>query len=421
MSSHLGRRNWRRTALALATVGLTGAGLGTVTALPAQAAPQGTLTDFGFDAASYGSKTTGNENAASGATALSVLPCTRYVPRSSENFIEQVGDGDGVELTNAHTRNFTEVNGGQTAVISRVEISNGTLAGGEIAFTNLVGRVKSYHGAAGFRVDTTSSLGSLSIGGVPVPLPIGDQETAIPVPGAGTLYVNRQVSRANQVSATGGVNVMRFVGDDGTVEKVGRAFSRIDGNIEGGLFKGSAWGSDARTGDLAALGRAALQPMPCPGTRGNVLETRTGRLDTAFGFIGARYSAVMGEQHANNSASGYTRSVIDRAGFNGVLAFRNIEARANVTRQADGDVVRNAKGTDIGQILVNGQPIAQPLPGESRNVAGVGRFTVKTVQKSPIGIDVTAVTVQLFNGTPKNLSDDTVVHLGRAKLAIKRG
>jgi len=130
---------------------------------------------------------------------------------------------------------------------------------------------------------------------------------------------------------------------------------------------------------------------------------------------------VNGEQRDNRSATGYTRSVIDRAGFSGVLEFRNIKARANVTRQADGDVVRNAKGTGVGEILVNGSPIAQPAPGDPRDVAGVGTFTLKTVDKTRIGIDVTAVTVQLFNGTPNDLSDDTIVHLGRAKLAIKRG
>ncbi len=255
-------------AVAVAAAGLTGAGLVTTTALPAQAAPQGTLTDFGFDAQSYGSQTTGNENADSGATALSNIPCTRYVPRSNENFVEQAGDGDGVALSNVRTVNFTAVNGDQTAVTSRVNSSDGTLGGGQIAFSNLTGKVKSYHDASGFHVDTTSTLGTLTVDGVPVPLPIGDQEMEVPVPGSGTLFVNHQVGKANQISAVGGVNVLRFVRDDGTVEKVGRAFSRIDGNIEGGLFQGSAWGSDARTGDVAALGRGALQPMPCPGTRG---------------------------------------------------------------------------------------------------------------------------------------------------------
>lgn len=421
MSTTRSNRLWRRAVVAVATAGLAGAGLVTAAALPAQAAPQGTLTDFGFDASSYGSKTTGNDNARSGATALSVLPCTRYVPRSNANFIERVGDGDGVALQNVRTRNFTAATDTQTAVTSRVTISDGTLGGGEIAFTNLTGLVKSYHDASGFHVDTTSTLGTLTIGGAPVAVPIGEQETAIPVPGSGTLYVNFQVGNANAVSAVGGVNVLKFVADDGTVEKVGRAFARIDGNIEGGLFRGSAWGSDARTGNIAALGRGALQPMPCPGTRGEVVDTRTGRLDTAFGFIGARYSAVKGEQLATRSATGYTRSVVDRAGFSPALQFRNIEARANVTRQADGDVFRNANGTGVGEILVNGEPISMPAPGQSRNVAGVGTFILKTVQKTPIGINVTAVTVQLFNGTPKDLRDDTIVHLGRAKLAIKRG
>jgi len=378
------------------------------------------VTDFGFDAQSYGSKTTGNDSADSGATALSVLPCTRTVPRSTENFLAEGGDGAGASVSNVRTRNVTSAGDAKVAATSHVRVESGSLASGAVTFTNLTGRVQSFHDGTGYHVTTTSSLGSLSVNGVPVAVPLDGEETTVPVPGAGTLTVNRQVDLANRLGAEGAVNVLRFDRDDGTVQRIGRAFARIDGEIEGGLFHGAAWGSDARTGQITQQGRAALQPMPCPGTRGRVLQTRTAQANTSFGFIGGRNSAVKGEQ-GNGSATGFARSVIDRAGFSGgALQFRNIVAVANVTRQRDGDVLRNAKGTGIGRILVNGREVPFPPAGEPQDVAGVGTFTVRTVDTNRNGIDVTAVVVRLANATPGDASDDTVVNLGRAKLAITR-
>lgn len=90
-------------------------------------------------------------------------------------------------------------------------------------------------------------------------------------------------------------------------------------------------------------------------------------------------------------------------------------------RQRDGDIFRNAKTTGVGTILVSGQEVQSPPPGEPQDVAGVGTFTVKTVNRDARGIEVTAVTVVLENGTPGDTSDDTVVHLGNANLKIRRG
>ncbi len=385
------------------------------------APPPGTLTDFGFDAASYGSMTTGNPNAQSGATGLSHLPCTRYVPRSNDNFVAEGGDGDGVSVQGVTTRNFTEQRGGATAAVSVVHIASGTLADGQLAFTDLTGRVRSFHDSTGFHVQTVSDLGSLSLGGTPVDLPTGGEEAEIVVPGAGTLFLNRVQRAVTPRSATGGANVMRFEGEDGTTQKIGRAFSRIDGEIEGGLFSGSAWGSDGRVNGAAGLGKAALQPMPCPGTRGAVLTNSTGRASHEFGSLGARQSSVYGVQRDDRSATGYTHSHVDSAGFaGGRLQFRNVNAFANVTRRADGVVARDSDGTGIGRIVVNGETVLAPQPGEPRGVPGVGSFTVRSVDRSPTGIDVTAVVVRLSNGTA-DTSDDTVVNLGRARLAVKRG
>ena len=401
----------------------TAAGAGLVAVAPAGAAPAAevAITDFGFDAASYGSKTTGNPTADSDATALSHLPCTRKVPRDDRNFLAEAGDGDGVSLRGVATHNFTRRKNGTVSANSVVNIDRGRLAGGDVRFTNLRGRVKAFHNARGYHVKTVSDLGSLTVLGDNVPLPVGGRQFKVPLPG-GMLIVNRRIEHVRNIGANGAVNVLRFVSStDNTVEKVGRAFARIDGQIEGGLFGGAAWGSDARVGDRAALGRAALQPMPCPGTRGKVKETSTGEARLDFGFIGARRSFAYGVQR-DNSATGDTRSVGDSARFGGgALKFRNIRAKANVTRQADGDVIRTAKGSGIGRILVNGEEIQTPRAGVPRKVAGLGTFTVRKVNKTPNGIEVTGVIVRLFNGTPKVKSDDTVVNLANAKLKIKKG
>jgi hypothetical protein len=390
-------------------------------AVQSGAADAGTLTDFGFDAASYGSKTTGNPAAASGATALSHVPCTRYVPRSHANFVAEVGDGDGVALHGVTTRNHTARTDGTTAAVSRVHIADGTLAGGQVEFTDLTGRVRSFHDTAGFHVQTVSQLGALTVGGVPIELPGDRAEMEVPVPGAGTLVINATVRHETAFSSTGAVNVLRFDGSDGTTERVGRAYSRIDGQIEGGLFAGAAWGSDGRVDGTAALGKAALRPMPCPGTRGKVLRNSTGAATTDFGYLGVRRSAVSGVQ-TEDSASGFARSNVTAAGFgDGQLRFRNITAVANVTRRANGTVVRSARGTGVGRIIVGGVQIPTPAAGEPQQVPGLGWFTVGLVHRSPNGIDVTAVEVRLHNGTPANTTDDTVVNLGRAQLAIRLG
>ncbi|CAA9321966.1 MAG: Multimodular transpeptidase-transglycosylase [uncultured Nocardioidaceae bacterium] len=386
------------------------------------ATARGTLTDFGFDAHSYGSRTTGNDTAQSGATAASHFPCTRYVPRTTENFLATAGDGDGVALSGVRTRNYSHRADGAVSIFSTVRIDSGSMAGGQIAFENLRGVGRSYHRASGFHALTVSRIGTLTIGGVPVPLPNDGEEREILIPGSGTLYLNYARTSESRFHAGATVNVLRFVANDGTVERVGKATSRIDGQVEGGVFRGSAWASDARTGGLAALGRAAVRPIPCAGTRGKILESGNANATvTEVGVFGARRSFAYGIQR-DKSATGYTRSEVDNASFGaGVLEFRNIKGRANVTRQADGDLLRNAKGTGVGTIRVNGQQVPTPPAGEAQDVAGLGSYTVRVVNKTRTGIDVTGIIVRIENGTPADRSDDTVVNLARATLGIKRG
>ncbi|MDQ3416667.1 MAG: hypothetical protein M3474_06160 [Actinomycetota bacterium] len=329
-----------------------------------------------------------------------------------------------MQLNAVRTRNFTREKERQVSVISTARIDDGKLAGGAVRFSNAKAKVVSSHNRKGFVSRTASTIGRLRVNGLPVVLDGTEQKVPVVATDGsiGTLTINYQVKRSNRRSALGGVNVLRYQEDGprGTIEKVGRAFSRIDGNVEGGIFGGQAYGTKSRIGTIAQTGKSAKQPMPCPGTNGEVLKTREVRVRAFGAVVGEQYSAAKGVQR-NNSAGGYTLSRIVRVGFGGgTLVLKNIIARAKVVRQADGDVLRSAKGTGVGTILVNGEEQDTPAAGQQQNVAGLGSYRVKVVNKSRIGLNVTAVVVTLNNGTPADTSDDTVVQLGNAKLKIRR-
>jgi hypothetical protein len=401
----------------LMTSGLTlsMAATGLLLAGPAQAA-SGTLTNFSADAVSYGSKTTGDPNTQSGATAAAFFPCTRYVPRDTHNFAGTVSRG-GTQLNGVNSDNFSE--NGPVSITSRNTIDNGTLADGVVAFTNLRARARVYHNASGFQETTVSSLGSLSLTtlGTTTPVPLTGDPQTVPVPGVGTLYVNYTSSQDGVHHASAAVNVLRLEQDNGTTVKVGRATSQLNDGVTQGVFSGAAWGSQSETGSTVTTGRTALKPIACPGTGGKPITTQTGATDLDLGFAGAQTSTVYGAQ-GRTDADGYTHSQIDRARFGGdVLAFRNINAWARVTRNADGSYVESSKGTGVGEILINGQTVQAPKPGVSRKVAGLGTFTVGVVDKSRTGLEVIGVEVRLFNGA----ATDTIVRLANAKLNIRRG
>lgn len=416
---HISSRS-RKASLGLAAVSLA-AGTAMSTFLPAQAQESGTLTNFGFDATAYGSETQGNDQADSDRTALIHLPCTRYVPRDRFNHQANGGDADTAQVENVDTHNFTRKStDGTVSAFSTVKIQGGTLAGGAVMFTDLRAVNRSLRAkGSGFGVRQSSSVGSLVVNGAPVPFPAGSQSATIPVPGQGDLVLNERIKRTNGTSAFGLINVLKFIDTDGSIQRVGHAESRIDSDIEGGMFHGGAFASQGRTEDGTVTTRkGAYQPMPCLGTQGEILESSTGEAESATSFLGARRSFAFGVVRDNGTRAGYTRSVVDVAKF-GVLELRNVKGRANVLRKENNEVTRNAKGTSVGDIFIAGERQEQPPAGEPQPFPG-GEFTIRIVDRIPAGIEAIGAEVRLFNGTPANRSDDSIVDLARAKLSINK-
>jgi len=78
----------------------------------------------------------------------------------------------------------------------------------------------------------------------------------------------------------------------------------------------------------------------------------------------------------------------------------------------DGSRERSAAGTRIGRILVGGESINIPAPGESITIPGVAEITFKTYRRLSNGLDVTGLRIELLDG------QGTIVELGRAKAII---
>ena len=90
---------------------------------------------------------------------------------------------------------------------------------------------------------------------------------------------------------------------------------------------------------------------------------------------------------------------------------RGIVAQANVER-AHGDVVRNAAGTTVGEVTVNGETREFP-DTDVLEIPGVARLERHIVRRTPNGIQVTALRVTLLDGS------GAVLDLGQARLTIR--
>ncbi len=93
------------------------------------------------------------------------------------------------------------------------------------------------------------------------------------------------------------------------------------------------------------------------------------------------------------------------------VVIRGIVAQANVKR-AHGDVVRNAAGTTVGEVTVNGETRSFP-DTDVLEIPGVARLERHIVRRTTNGIQVTALRVTLLDGS------GAVLNLGQARLTIR--
>jgi hypothetical protein len=189
--------------------------------------------------------------------------------------------------------------------------------------------------------------------------------------------------------------------------------AQIGGGVKTGIFSGFSSGTRAKGLDgNVSVGYTPLQIMPCQGTRGEVRSKSILSSDLGDNVIVRKASTRELGAQLGDVAKGYERGQVSVVKFGDQdLVIRGIVGQANVKR-VDGRVVRNAKGTTIGEITVNGERRRFP-DTDVLNIPGVARLERHLVEKYRNGLFVTALRVTLLDGS------GAVVNLGQAKLTIR--
>ena len=389
---------------------------------PAQGATtDSTPTHFAMAGTGYGSVAYGGQApTASDATAYQAIGCTNRAGLVKGNHVETTTLPGLGELSNATTRLWTTHSGGVVASHARHSIERLTIADsslGSLEINAIRTAARAFHDARGFHGTATTQVGSLVYTPTTGPaqqLPVPIPGQPVTVPGLATIAVGQATKTVGKNGAQVTANALAItVIPSNSRFRVAHAVARINGGVTKGLFSGFSSGThgNAAAGN-ASLGRQPLLVMPCQGTRGDVRHKSTSRSNLGNNVVAHNIATrELGAQTAT-ATKGYERASVAslNIGDNNVIV-RGIIAQANVKR-AHGDVVRNAAGTTIGRVTVNGETRSFPST-DVLEIPGVARLERHIVRRIPNGISVTALRVTLLDGT------GAVLNLGQAKLTIR--
>lgn len=195
-----------------------------------------------------------------------------------------------------------------------------------------------------------------------------------------------------------------------------------------GVFKGNAYGaiSNGITGTLAKqLHKVAYRPLPCGGTKGSELVKSVNGL--AAGDVLAADSVTSSIQTSKTDVSArmVSRSVLTGVSFlGGRVTASSITAVS--TTDADAGLVRTSPaGSEIVGLKIDGNPIADPAPGTSWVLDGIGTLTARKLDVSGSGrntqrLIVDMLQLKLAAGNTLGLPSGSAVIVGHAQSSFTR-
>lgn len=375
-------------------------------------------TPFAMKANGYGTRIDGGSiPAGSGTTAYQVIGCTNKAPIARRNDVASVTvPGVGI-VEGVRTRNNTFFNAkrGKTTVVSTHDVARVEL--GPLVLRGVSSTAMAWHDRKGFHRKVASDLLSITAEGQSFPVPAPGQ--TLRIPGLATITLGEDRGFVNQkVGAYASANAVKVVLEpSGTVVRIAHSSAQIYRGLEVGRFRGQAFGTQVHAADEnIRSGPQPLSYLPCQGTQGKIRTKNIAGLDLEEQIVvGAVENEVMGRTAGSGTrkrATGFTQSRIARVTL-GPLTVNAIKARANVTRFRNGKLVRNAQGTTLGEIVVDGEPQSIPDPGESLEIPGLLKLEAHIVERIKNGIKVTALRLTLLDGT------GAVVNLGNTRMEIK--
>ncbi|MCD4524313.1 choice-of-anchor P family protein [Nocardioides sp. cx-173] len=409
-------------ALGLAAA-LTAAGPTTSAAPAPAAAAKPVPTDFALFASGFGSRASGGQvPVGSGdATAYSVIGCTNRAGVARGNFVEDTALPGLGTLSGIRTRLWTAKKGRVVSSYATQRVAEVVIAQGGLGSLTLEGvrsQARAFHDGRRYRTETRSSVARIVFtpaAGDPQVLDLPAPGDPVVIPGLATIRIGSGVTKrlANGVQATtDGIDIS--VLPTATRTTIAHARAKIQGGANFGTFRGFSAGIRATGLDEAVkVGRTPLAILPCPGTKGKQLGNSTARVGIPDVLSARTLSTRQMGRQTQRRATAYEQGTVGRVvAADGAVILNGVVGRANVTRVGD-RLIRNAKGSRIGNLVVNGEAQEFPESGVIE-IPGVLKIQRGVVRRIKNGLAVVGARLTLLDGS------GAVIDLGVAELQIRR-
>ncbi|WP_309649565.1 choice-of-anchor P family protein [Nocardioides sp.] len=380
-------------------------------------------TGFALNATGFGTLVSGGQvPASSDNTAYTAIGCTVRAGVTRSNYEAQVEVPGLGTISGVRTRTWTEKKGpvvSSYATHSIAEVLIAESALGSLSIEGVRSMSRAFHTGTSFKTETDTSVARIILtpaGGAPQELEIPTPGQPLEIPGLARITVGNEVSAKilDGVRATAdAINIRVFPSD--TLAKVAHTATKIQKGAPFGTFRGYSAGTRARgLGETVKSGRTPLSLMPCKGTNGKELTKAVARVDLGGQIIVRGVDTNQKARQAKGIGTGYELANIAKVNLgDGALVINAIVAKANVTRKGD-SLVRNATGTTVGSIVVNGEATSFPDSGVIE-IPGLVKIQQKIVRRIKNGISVIALRLTLLDGS------GAVVDLGMAEFQVRRG
>lgn len=389
-------------ATSLAVLSLPSAALAATT--PSTDGP----TAYALSASGYASRVDGgNLPAGSGKSAFAVIGCTNLAGLSTSRSAVSIPIKDLVTISGARTRAWTTEVGGKVSAWSSHKIAKATfvnIAGlGTLSLDGIASLTHSYHDATGYHATTTSSVGSITLTllGIPVDFDIPPIGQTLSIPGVADISLGAGTTNENAAgaSATNDAVKIDFVPSDTTIY-LAHAHSQISGGVRSALFRGTSSGVSVNALDGAL--RVAKQPflvMKCRGTGGHEVDNNTAAVD--LGALGSASGLATSEWAKQTTTKARSWQQADVAGISlagGALQISGVTGRASAAYNVDGSVTTSTAGTTVASVMLNGEALTLPPQG-TLDIPGIASLTTDVESQITNGVSVIALQITMLDGT----------------------
>jgi len=410
-------------------------------------------TDLGYKATVYGTKViVDGVEMRNAKEAFAQQACTRYAGREKlKSSTLSLPDNELVKLSAASSHTETYLENGVNGVRGVSTIADLQLGGvfqgvqtPTVSLQGLTSVADSFRRADGtFGHRESFTFDGLRIENLPAQIPqelqdlldiigsaTGDLVTqvidllasvtgnTIEIPGLGSIGLAGVKSGwAKQHSAASETYALQLLvnatGHD-TVLTLGRARTALYEPVPAGVFHSRAMGLEMFGGnDLLRLGGLQEQALSCSGTHGKVRTHKVADARVLGGLVnltGIEYN-LMGDQSADGSARGFIGSKIGSLEIPSLgLVIDGITSKVAMRKPADTTKVRRTISTGLTRILLNGQEVELPEPGEIIDLGDNNILQYRVVKQNWTGAEVKALRLTL----PSLIPGGSILEVGWA-------